>query len=84
MMVYAYVHGTKKFRENELSIQKSVFKRLRVEHCIHKYFLAILDRLGYISAYTLHQTRGFESESACSAFSYLSISFFVLSLASSG
>ena len=33
MMVYAYVHGTKQFRENELSIQKSVFKRLRVEHC---------------------------------------------------
>ena len=34
MMVYAYVHGIKQFRENELSIQKSVFKRLRVEHCI--------------------------------------------------
>ena len=33
MMVYAYVHGIKQFRENELSIQKSVFKRLRVEHC---------------------------------------------------
>ena len=34
MMVYAYVHEIKQFRENELSIQKSVFKRLRVEHCI--------------------------------------------------
>ena len=34
MMMYAYVHGIKQFRENELSIQKSVFKRLRVEHCI--------------------------------------------------
>ena len=33
MMVYAYVHGIKQFRENELSIQKSVFKRLSVEHC---------------------------------------------------
>ena len=28
-----YVHGIKQFRENELSIQKSVLKRLRVEHC---------------------------------------------------
>ena len=33
MMVYAYVHEIKLFRENELSIQKIVFKRLRVEHC---------------------------------------------------
>ena len=55
-----------------------------LEAHMHKYFLAILDRLGYVSAYTLHQSRGFESESACGAFSYLSISFFVLSLASSG
>ena len=34
MMVYAYyVHGITEFGENELSVQKSVFKRLRVEHC---------------------------------------------------
>ena len=42
MMVYAYVHGIKKFRENELSIQKSVFKRLRVEHCSLAFLAAIL------------------------------------------
>ena len=41
MMVYAYVHGITEFRENELSIQKSVFKRLRVEHCtIIAFFIA--------------------------------------------
>ena len=33
MMVYVYVHGITKFGENEPSVQKSVFKRLRVEHC---------------------------------------------------
>ena len=33
MMVYAYVHGITEFGENEPSVQKSVFKRLRVEHC---------------------------------------------------
>ena len=30
MMVYAYVHGTKQFRENELSIQK---KRFQASSC---------------------------------------------------
>ena len=34
MMVYAYVHRITEFGENEPSVQKSVFKRLRVEHCI--------------------------------------------------
>ena len=33
MMVYAYVHRITEFGENEPSVQKSVFKRLRVEHC---------------------------------------------------
>ena len=35
MMVYAYVHGITEFGENEPSVQKSVFKRLRVEHCTY-------------------------------------------------
>ena len=35
MMVYAYVHGATEFGENEPSVQKSVFKRLRVD--IDKY-----------------------------------------------
>ena len=29
MMVYAYEHGITEFGENEPSVQKSVFKRLR-------------------------------------------------------
>ena len=33
MMVFVYVHGITEFGENEPSVQKSVFKRLRVEHC---------------------------------------------------
>ena len=33
MMVYAYVHRITEFGENEPSVQKSVFKCLRVEHC---------------------------------------------------
>ena len=28
-----YVYGITEFRENEPSVQKSVFNRLRVEHC---------------------------------------------------
>ena len=36
MMVYAYVHRITEFGENEPSVQKSVFKRLRVEHCTCK------------------------------------------------
>jgi len=51
---------------------------------MHKYFFASLAMMGYVHAYTCHQARGFESESAQGAFSYLSISFFILSFGSSG
>ena len=43
MMVYAYVHGITEFGENEPSVQKSVFKRLRVEHCSKPCKLSIVN-----------------------------------------
>ena len=33
--ICGYVHGITEFGENEPSVQKSVFKRLRVEHCTY-------------------------------------------------
>ena len=39
-MVYAYVHGITEFGGNEPSVQKSVFKRLRVEHCT--YYIVVV------------------------------------------
>ena len=39
-MVYAYVHGITEFGENEPSVQKSVFKRLHVEHCT--YYIVVV------------------------------------------
>ena len=35
MLVHAYVYRTFSFGENYLSVQKSVFYSLRVEHCIY-------------------------------------------------